>query len=166
MLHLRHSGLAVAASLAVAAVSAAPAAAMVSESPHLLVQQAQPSTPTNTSAPSTSPCSEVCSGGAVYRLTSFRNPRHLEPSTPATPSPCSEVCSGGSVGATLTAVSTPRTLPTVVHVVTHNSGFDWGDAGIGAGAAALLLLIIGGGLGATATRRGRRLGGSSATVAG
>jgi hypothetical protein len=72
------------------------------------------------------------------------------------PRPCSEICSGGasSYGSTSQAARTPNeagaTLthgtaspaPTVVRVVTHPGGFDWGDAGIGA-AAALALIGIG-----------------------
>jgi hypothetical protein len=75
--------------------------------------------------------------------------------------PCSEICSGGagSYGSTSQLARTPdksrATLPhgtaspapTVVRVVTHAGGFDWGDAGIGAGAALVLL-----GIGLTATR--------------
>jgi len=52
--------------------------------------------------------------------------------------PCSEVCSGGSYGsATTTTTSTP---PAVVRVVTHDGGFRWGDAGIGAGGMLALTL--------------------------
>ena len=75
--------------------------------------------------------------------------------------PCSEVCSAGagSYGSTSQPATTPNksgaTLPqgtaspapTVVRVVTHSGGFDWGDAGIGAAAALVLL-----GVGLTAAR--------------
>ena len=71
------------------------------------------------------------------------------------PGPCSEVCSGGagSYGSTSQLATTPdksgATLPNgtaspapaVVRVVTHSGGFDWGDAGIGAGTALVLLGI-------------------------
>lgn len=51
----------------------------------------------------------------------------------------------------------PSVPGTVVHVVAHNDGFDWGDAGIGA-AGGLMLVTIGAatafrGYPATGTRR-------------
>jgi hypothetical protein len=46
--------------------------------------------------------------------------------------------------------------PTIVHVTAGSSGFDWGDAGIGAGAGvAISLLVVGGGFAVS----GRRAGG-------
>ncbi|MGZ6565399.1 MAG: hypothetical protein ACXVHB_29110 [Solirubrobacteraceae bacterium] len=77
------------------------------------------------------------------------------------PGPCSEICSGGagSYGSTSQLARTPdksgatlphgnvNPAPTVVRVVTHPGGFDWGDAGIGAAAALVLI-----GIGLTATR--------------
>ena len=99
------------------------------------------------------------------------------------PGPCSEVCSGGAgrygsagersltpaeSGATLPHDSRPRavavhshslsstasTPPTVVRVVTHNGGFRWGDAGIGAGGMlAVTLLGLGGAFTLTHRRR-------------
>jgi hypothetical protein len=71
------------------------------------------------------------------------------------PGPCSEICSGGagSYGSMSQLVRMPDTsratlphgtaspAPTVVRVVTHSGGFDWGDAGIGAGTALVLLGI-------------------------
>ena len=98
----------------------------------------------------------------------------------ANPGPCSEVCSGGAEsygsasqrsgtpdesGATLPHDSRPRwaaapslystasTPPTVVRVVTHNGGFHWSDAGIGAGGMLALTLI---GLGGAITLTHRR----------
>jgi hypothetical protein len=42
----------------------------------------------------------------------------------------------------------------VVRVVHHDNGFDWGDAGIGAGGAIVLVLLLGAGaLGAIALHR-------------
>lgn len=66
--------------------------------------------------------------------------------------PCSEVCSGGalSYGSASTASTPP---PAVVHVVTHNGGFHWGDAGIGAGGMLAVTLI---GLGGAITLTHRR----------
>ena len=99
----------------------------------------------------------------------------------ANPGPCSEVCSGGAgsygsasqrsrtpdeSGATLPHDSRPRRLaapslystastpPAVVPVVTHNGGFHWGDAGIGAGGM-LAVTLIGLGGAVTLTRRRR-----------
>ena len=50
----------------------------------------------------------------------------------ASTAPCSEVCSGGGYG------SVPATI---VHVVAPDGSFNWGDAGIGAGASLVLLGI-------------------------
>jgi hypothetical protein len=70
-------------------------------------------------------------------------------STPTTSGPRSEVVSGGGYGSVTAA-------PTVVRVVDGNSGFDWGDAGIGAaGGVALALLGLGGAL-TVSQRRPRR----------
>ncbi|MGH2867714.1 MAG: hypothetical protein ACRDNK_09120 [Solirubrobacteraceae bacterium] len=70
-------------------------------------------------------------------------------STPMTSGPRSEVVSGGGYGSGTAA-------PTVVRVVAGNSGFDWGDAGIGAaGGLALAMVGLGGGL-AVSQRRARR----------
>ena len=70
------------------------------------------------------PCTEICSGGAG----SYRSTSELARTTDKS-------------GATL-AHGTASPAPTVVRVVTHSGGFDWGDAGIGA-AAALVLIGIG-----------------------
>lgn len=96
--------------------------------------------------------------GPTRPLVSVSTPSSAQPSA----TPCSEVCYGGAASY---GVSTPRTPAPVIRVVSHDGGFDWGDAAIGGGAAALILLTIGGGVGATATRRARRLGGSTATLA-
>jgi hypothetical protein len=84
-------------------------------------------------------------------------------SPPATARPCSEVCSGGGYGTVNRPAATPtstgprsevassggydiaRVPPTVVRIVSPNSGFDWADAGIGAAATlGLTLAAIGG----------------------
>jgi hypothetical protein len=102
------------------------------------------------------PCSEVCSGGAGSY------------GSATNPGPCSEVCSGAAgsygpasqrswtadeSGATLPHDSRPRSVaapslnsaastpPTLVRAVTHNGGFHWSDAGIGAGGMLALTLI-------------------------
>jgi hypothetical protein len=53
------------------------------------------------------------------------------------------------------AHATPIGIPsTVVHVVSHDGGFDWGDAGIGAaGGLALSMLGVGGALVISSQRR-------------
>ena len=67
--------------------------------------------------------------------------------------PASALARTDSGGYTLTGVpdsvasAQPSSPPTVTIVKTQDSGFDWGDAAIGAGAGAALLLI---GLGGTA----------------
>ena len=104
-------------------------------------------------------------------------------SATANPGPCSEVCSGGAgsyglasqrssaaaeSGATLPRDSRPQavavhnrsstasTPPTVVRVVTHNGGFHWDDAGIGAGGMLAATLIgLGGAITLTHRRRGQ-----------
>ena len=99
----------------------------------------------------------------------------------ANPGPCSEVCSGGAgsygpasqrswtadeSGAALPHDSRPRSLaapslysaastpPAVVRAVTHNGGFHWGDAGVGAGGMLAVTLIgLGGAIILTHRRR-------------
>jgi len=136
-----------------------------------------PDEQTATGAPANpGPCSEVCSGGAgSYGSASQRSwtpdrsgatlPHDPRPrsvalasnssgslnaatATPASPVPCGDVCSAGYPG-----LGTPAT---VVRTVAPGGGFDWGDAGIGAGATIVLMLIGTGGALATTNRRGRR----------
>jgi hypothetical protein len=89
----------------------------------------------------------------------------------ASPAPCSEVCSGGGYapGPSRPAAHTStapgsdvsstngndlaRVPPTVVRISSGDSGFDWGDAGIGAGAALGLMLAATGGTLLLAHRR-------------
>ena len=86
-------------------------------------------------------CSEVCSGGAY-------NTVKASAATPVSTGLRSEVVSGGGYG----PVSTPATI---VRVVAPSGGFDWGDAGIGAGGAIALTMIGLGGVIAATNRRGR-----------
>ena len=97
------------------------------------------------------------------------------------PIPCGDVCSGGGYrtapatvsttddnGARLPHDSRPRPLVlsnavstagashTVVRVVTHDGGFHWGDAGIGAGGVLALSILAIGGVMAFSHRRIRR----------
>jgi hypothetical protein len=57
----------------------------------------------------------------------------------------------------------PPTSPTIVRVSASNGGFDWGDAGIGAGGAFALSIIGLGGALATSQRRARRTQGATQT---
>jgi hypothetical protein len=62
---------------------------------------------------------------------------------------CGDVCSGHGYG----PVSAPAT---VVRVVAPDGGFDWGDAGIGAGSMLALTLSGLGGVLAATNRRSRQ----------
>jgi hypothetical protein len=53
------------------------------------------------------------------------------------------------------AITSPTQAPTLVRVVAASSGFNWGDAGIGAAAGlAIATLVAGGGLALTERRSG------------
>jgi hypothetical protein len=152
--------------LALALAAGVPAAAAAQ-------QLGRPSSPATAS-----PCSEVCSGGG-YTSGTTTTPAYSLPiilNNVGNPAPCSEVCSGGGYGpvsqpswtpddsgARLPHVSAPRSavvssryntasVPPAAVRVTHSGGFDWGDAGIGAGGMlALIVIALGGAL--TLTRR-------------
>jgi hypothetical protein len=47
-------------------------------------------------------------------------------------------------------------VPTVIQVAAPSGGFDWGDAGIGAGATLALVTVAAGGAIAIGNRHGRR----------
>ena len=121
------------------------------------------------------PCSEVCSGGGyapgLNRPAATRTSTHTR-SGVANTGPCSEVCSGGGYGSGVTrpaAVPTStgpgsdvsgtngydfaRVPSTVVRTISGDSGFHWGDAGIGAAAALGLMLATTGGTLLLAHRR-------------
>jgi hypothetical protein len=85
----------------------------------------EPSRP-NTLA-STSLCSETCSGGGYRSVNTAATDQTYT-------GPRSEVVSGGGY-------KTDTVPATVVRVVAAHSSFDWGDAGIGAGAAVALIGI-------------------------
>jgi hypothetical protein len=87
-------------------------------------------------------CSEVCSGGRYITVNGST-------AGPVSTGPRTEVVSGGGYG----PVSAPAT---VVRVVAPSGGFDWGDAGIGAGGAFVLSMIGLGGVLAAANRRSRQ----------
>ena len=121
------------------------------------------------------PCSEVCSGGGYGPGPSqpAATPTSTQPrSKIANTGPCSEVCSGSGYGSSVSRpAATPTTTgpgsdvsstngydfarvpPTVVRIISGDSGFDWGDAGIGAGAALGLMLAATGGTLLLAHRR-------------
>ena len=90
------------------------------------------------------PCSEVCSGGAgSYGSATQPSSAHGHPIAAL-------LHSGPGIRADSAAFTPPR----VVRVATHSSGFDWGDAGIGAGASLVLLAIgLAGARAATKSRK-------------
>jgi hypothetical protein len=153
-----HRRLAAPIALAVALAAAAPAAARPELQP--TSSAANPSSPASTNL-----CSEVCGArgytAAEASVNLARNPTagsvahagagygygSSPPASTGSTSPRSEVVSGGGYG-------NPSVRGTVVHVVSSKDGFDWGDAGIGAGGAlALMTLVIGGTVAATNIRR-------------
>jgi hypothetical protein len=143
--HHGHIASAIALTLAVAA-GAAPAA-WADPQPLAQAEAAAVNHPTRIPA-STGPCSEACSAGGYG---SMNQPALTQAGTgaalPHDPRPRSEVVSGGGYG----PVSVPST---VVRVVAPSGGFDWGDAGIGAGGAfALTMIGLGGVLAATNRHR-------------
>jgi hypothetical protein len=120
------------------------------------------------------PCSEACSGGGYGTGLSrpAATPTSTQPRQIASTGPCSEVCSGRGYGSRVTRpAATPtssgpgsevsstngydfaRVPATVVRTSSGDSGFDWGDAGIGAGAALGLMLAATGGTLLLAHRR-------------
>jgi hypothetical protein len=94
------------------------------------------------------PCSEVCSGGA-----GSYGPASQRSSTPDEPGATLPHDSRLRAVAVNSRSSTASTPPAVVRVVTHNRGFHWGDAGIGAGGILAITLI---GLGGAITLTHRR----------
>jgi hypothetical protein len=149
-------GTSVALTLALAlAASAAPAGARPfdlnangSYVPAGLVSLQAPSqpaaTPTSTEPRSkiadTGPCSEACSGSGYGARVS------RPAATPTSPAPGSDVSS-------TKGYDLARVPPTVVRTISRDSGFDWGAAGIGAGAALGLMLAATGGTLLLAHRR-------------
>jgi hypothetical protein len=114
----------------------------LADPPPLARAEAAAANPTTQSSASTSLCSEVCSNRG-YGL--GNQPPLTHASTGV--GPRSEVVSGDGYG----PVSVPAT---VIRVVAPTGGFDWGDAGIGAGGALALAMIgFGGVLAATNRRR-------------
>jgi hypothetical protein len=165
--HIRRVAMLVAALV----FAAAPAAAVAAP---LLVGPPIIPPPSTTASVAASPCSEVCSGGGY---TAGSQSLRSRPATAAAPSTtqCGAVCSNAGYGTrqqflhegspTTTGPAHVRGLPSShvnttdlpssnVRVVVHDSGFDWGDAGIGAGTVFALGLIGLGGAFAVTRRRG------------
>jgi hypothetical protein len=153
-----HRRIAPAVGLALALATAAPAAGM---------PQPNPSSTAQTRQTSTQLCSEVCSasgyGAAKSGATLPHDPRtravalagagYGYGSTPVASTPSaslrSEVVSGAGYG-------NPNAATTVVRVsAPSNDGFDWGDAGVGAGGTLVILGLLGGGAFALSSARGR-----------
>lgn len=121
------------------------------------------------------PCSEVCSDGGYGPGPSqpAAAPTSIQPrSHIANTGPCSEACSGSGYNSKVSGAAATPTSPkpgsdvssangyqaarvpaTVVRIISGDSGFDWGDAGIGAGAALGLMLAATGGALLLAHRR-------------
>jgi hypothetical protein len=168
---VHHRPLAPALALALILAAAAPAYARF-----------ELNTQANTAPPTSGPhnadlCSEVCAAGGYTTQTGAvlahdPRPRSValagDSSTGATLSHdpraravalAGGAASGGSVpirsevvsGAGYASAAAPATAVRVVH---HDNGFDWGDAGIGAGGAVALMLLLGAGaLGTVGIRR-------------
>lgn len=80
--------------------------------------------------------------------------------TPALAFPTDLTPNGSQVPAGSSSVTSqppaPATPPTIVRMSTGNGGFDWGDAGIGAGGGFALSMIALGGALVASQRRDRR----------
>jgi hypothetical protein len=88
----------------------------------------------------TGPCSEACSGSGYGSRVS------RPAASPTSNGPGSDVSSTNGY-------DLARVPPTLVRVISRDSGFDWADAGIGAGAALGLMLAATGGTLLVAHRR-------------
>ena len=136
--------------IALALALAATAAPVASANPAPLAQaEAAIANASPHGQPSSGPCSEVCSGGG-YRSVSqpAETPGDSGATLPHDPRPRSIALSS--------AYKTASIPPTLVRVAAPGNGFDWGDAGIGAGGTLALTLIALGGVLAVTNRRGRR----------
>ena len=152
----RHRSITPVVSMMLAVLAAAPAYARLELNP--------PAGATHASAPaSANLCSEVCAAGGYTSpgtgatLAHDPRPRAVAlagagygygstPTSSGANNPRSEVVSGGGYG--------HPNAPATVRVGAPSSGFDWGDAGIGAGSAvALMTLLVGAAFGVTSVRR-------------
>jgi hypothetical protein len=134
---------AAALTLALTAIAASPALARPADGygPSPSRPAATPtSTQPRSAIANTGPCSEACSGGGYGPKVSSTA------TTPTSTGPGSDVSSTNGY-------DLARVPPTAVRVISGDSGFDWGDAGIGAGAALGLVLAATGGALLLAHRR-------------
>ena len=76
---------------------------------------------------------------------------HTSTHPTATPATCGDVCSGHGYGNVDVVALSPRVRPTPT--AAPNAGFDWSDAGVGAGGMLALILIAAGGVITLARRR-------------
>jgi hypothetical protein len=77
---------------------------------------------------------------------------------PASAFPANQTPNGSEVPAGSPYVTSPASTPappTIVRVAPNDAGFDWGDAGIGAGGAFALSMVALGGAVLVSQRRGR-----------
>ena len=134
---VRHYRFVPAIALAVVFATAAPA----------LAQPNVSSSPSASSTPATS-CSGACSTGYI------RAEKTVSTAGANGPLVASSTASRGSDVLSGHGYVNPTAPATIVRTVAPSDGFDWGDAGIGAGAALVLLLVIGAGVfGVTNSRR-------------
>ena len=113
------------------------------------------------------PCSEVCSGGAGSYGSPSAIPPVLRPARSSEQAANTRTASreGHALAysppanarhssAATNGYGTASTPPTALRVATHNGGFQWGDAGLGAvGMLALTLIGLGGAVTLTHRRR-------------
>jgi hypothetical protein len=92
------------------------------------------------------PCSEVCSGGSYGSDSS--SPAEASAQLPHNP-----IAGTGVASQPANRVVAATQIPAVVHVTAPSGGFDWGDAGAGAGGTLALILIGVGGVLTVARRR-------------
>jgi len=106
-----------------------------------------PDEQTLTQAPVDSgPCSEVCSGGGY----GFGNSSSAESGAQL---PHNPLAGTGLLSEQANGLVAAAHTPAVVHVTAPSGGFDWGDAGVGAGGMLALILIGVGGVLTAARRR-------------
>jgi hypothetical protein len=148
--HHRISGIVAAGALALG-VSAVPASARPFDisANGSVVPAAAVAAAAHASARSPIPCGDACSGGGYRTATprvSVTNESGATLPHDARPRPLVLSSASNTAGA-------PRA---VVRVVTHDGGFHWGDAGIGAGGVLALSILGIGGMMAFSHRRVRR----------
>jgi hypothetical protein len=141
----------IALTFALAATTATTASA------RLVIGDSPFSPPATWSAPS---CGELCS---VYR----HGPVNMTTPSPSTAASCGGLCSHrhGPVNVATPSPAAPEPAIRIVRA-SPGGGFDWGDAGIGAGGGAGITLLAGALAAAGSRRRTRRRTGSFAPASG